>query len=87
MLILSYVIYQYTYTGRINQMKKKKKMSLLVIIMVIVMGLTGCGGKFTCDICGKEKSGKKYETEMFGQKVTICKDCYNDIQSALDALE
>lgn len=56
-----------------------KQLILSIISIVLLLTLTGCG-KFTCNICGKEKSGKKYEEEMFGQKITICKDCYEDMQ-------
>ena len=53
----------------------------------MVLGLAACGGgKFTCDICGQESSGKKYTEEIFGEKITYCKDCKEGLE-ALGELE
>lgn len=62
----------------------KKKASLLLMVTVAALALTACG-KFTCDICGEEKSGKQYKTEMFGEKIVYCSDC-NDGLEALGSL-
>ena len=60
-------------------MKKVIAVALLVCLMAV---LTACGGKpFTCDLCGLEKSGKKHTSEAYGTKMTICDDCYKDLQS------
>lgn len=58
----------------------RKKIAALLLVVVATMSLTACG-KFTCDICGEEKTGKSYKTEVWGQDVVICKDCYEDIQA------
>lgn len=34
---------------------------------------------FTCDLCGKESTGKHYERTVMGDDVVICKDCYDEI--------
>lgn len=58
----------------------KKKISLLLIAIAACLSLTACG-KFTCDICGEEKSGKSYTTEVLGQKITMCSDCYDTLNA------
>lgn len=57
----------------------RKKVSILVILTMLSMMLTACG-KFTCDLCGEEKSGKKYESAMLGEEIVICDDCYQELQ-------
>lgn len=57
----------------------KRKMCALFMIVTVLVSLTGCG-KFTCAFCEEEKSGKKYESEILGEEVVICQDCYDEIQ-------
>ena len=64
----------------------KKKATALLLVIATALTLTACG-KFTCDMCGQEKSGKSYTTEVLGEKITICKDCHDDIQELRDALK
>lgn len=52
----------------------KKKISVLLIALVAMLSLTACG-KFTCDICGQESTGKKHKIEVFDEKYTVCDDC------------
>lgn len=52
---------------------------LLVVVMLATL-FVGCGGKFTCDICGEEKTGKKNEETLFGEKITYCNDCKDDLE-------
>lgn len=60
-----------------------KRIWAMVLVVIMAMSLTACGGgePFTCDICGQEKTGKSYKTELFGQKVTICKDCNESLNT------
>lgn len=58
----------------------KKRIISVLLIAVTALSLTGCG-KYTCALCGQEKSGKSYKYE--GE--TLCKDCYNGIK-ALESL-
>ncbi len=53
----------------------KKIIALALAALLSVFCLAGCG-KFECDLCGEEKSGKKHTTTVFGEEVTICDDCY-----------
>ena len=61
----------------------KRAICVLLLIAVLATMLTACG-KFSCDLCGDEKSGKKYESELLGQEITICKDCYDDLKDLAD---
>ncbi len=54
----------------------------VVLLLATMLLLVGCG-KFTCDICEEEKSGKQYTEEVLGEEVVICKDC----KAELDELE
>lgn len=65
---------------------KKKKLSVFLLVVVMMSTLAGCG-KFTCDACGKEKSGKKYTQEIAGEKITLCKDCKEELDETVDALQ
>ena len=57
----------------------KRKVCMLFVIVMVLMSFTGCG-KFTCSICGEEKSGKKYESALLGEELLICQDCYDEIE-------
>lgn len=63
----------------------KKKMLAALLAALMILSLAGCG-KFTCDLCGKEKSGKKHTETVLGQKVTICNDCYKDLEDLAGSL-
>lgn len=64
-----------------------KKIIIGIFTLVSLMFvLTSCG-KFTCDLCNEEKSGKKHEEELFGESIVICDDCYEDLDDLGDALE
>lgn len=54
-----------------------KRIITLTLASIMAAGLLASCGKFTCDICMEEKSGKKYETEMFGMTIVVCEDCYD----------
>lgn len=57
----------------------KKKIAILFMTVIMAMTLVACG-KFTCDFCGEEKSGKSYKSDVWGQEVVICEECYDGIQ-------
>lgn len=63
----------------------KKLICVLLLVSVMATLLTACG-KFTCDLCGEEKSGKKYEREVLGETIDICKDCYGELEDLAEAL-
>ena len=57
-----------------------KKFVLLVVLVAMLSTLLCACGKFTCDLCGEEKSGKKHKEEVLGEKVVICDDCYKGLE-------
>ena len=64
-----------------------KKIIALVLTGILAAGMLVSCGKFTCDICGEEKLGRKYESETFGIEVTMCKDCHDAAEDALSGLK
>lgn len=56
----------------------KRKIAMLFVIVLTMLTLTACG-KFECDFCGKEKSGKSYTVSMWGEESVICKECKDGI--------
>lgn len=60
-------------------MKKLVKLTaILSLTVVTAIGVTGCGKKVECDICGETKKCKT--EEVLGQKINICSDCESDIK-------
>ena len=37
-------------------------------------------GKFECELCGEEKTGKSHKMTLWGEKITVCDDCYREIK-------
>ena len=58
-----------------------KKLIMLVAMVAVFSTLLCACGKFECDLCGKEKSGKKYKEELMGQEIIYCKDCHDELES------
>lgn len=63
----------------------KKKITAVLLTVATVLSLTACG-KFTCDMCGQEKSGKKHTESLLGQEITICDDCYKGVEDLANTL-
>lgn len=57
-----------------------RRICKIIFLMIIAITLFGCSS-FTCDLCSEEKTGKKHTSEIFGEKITICEDCYKDVQN------
>lgn len=62
----------------------KKKLYVLLITVIMAISLTACGN-FMCDFCGDEKNGKNYKSELWGEEMVICKDCYDELQELFGA--
>ena len=58
----------------------KKIIVLLAALVVMMMSLAACGSSYTCDFCGEDYTGKRYEATVGGEKITICPDCYKELQ-------
>lgn len=65
----------------------RKQISVLLLTVAAVLSLTACGGKFTCDGCGEEKSGKSYKATIMGEELTLCKDCKKEWDAAKKELQ
>ena len=59
----------------------KKFICILLLVVVLASLFTACG-KFECDGCGEEKSGRKYKREAQGETFVLCEEC-NDALEAL----
>lgn len=63
-------------------MKNLKKALTAILLCGLVLAMTACSmGKFTCDLCTEEKSGKKHTSDFYGSKITVCDECYKGINS------
>lgn len=62
----------------------KKIIGIISLIALVAALLISCGGSFVCDMCEKERSGKKHTEEIFGEKLTICDECYASLKALGD---
>ena len=64
----------------------KKLICVLLVVVMMATLLTACG-KFKCDVCDEEKSGKKYTEEILGEEIEMCKDCHEKAEELEEGLE
>ena len=64
----------------------KRLICVFLLVVMLASLLTACG-KFECDLCGEEKSGKKHKEELLGEEVVICNDCYKELEELADGLK
>ncbi len=63
-----------------------KKFIAIALILVTVLALfTACGSKYTCDICGQEKTSGKNETTVDGETLVYCSDA--ECKEAVDTIK
>lgn len=62
----------------------KKLICTILLIATMTLLLSACG-KFTCDFCGQQKRGKRYEVSslFFGDGIA-CESCKNEIQNVFN---
>ena len=63
----------------------KKIIACAVMMLALVLTLASCG-KFTCDLCEEEKTGKQYKYEVLGEEGICCEDCHEELEELKDAL-
>ena len=56
-----------------------KRFIVFASLILSVVALSSCAN-FECDICGEEKTGKTHKEELFGETITYCDDCYEDLR-------
>ena len=64
----------------------KRLICVFLLVVMLASLLTACG-KFECDLCGEEKSGKKHKEELLGEEIVICNDCYKELEELTDGLK
>lgn len=65
----------------------KKIVALLVLAMLVLTLFASCGKPFTCDLCGEEKTGKKYTKEILGAELDYCNECKKELDNVGDEIE
>lgn len=61
-----------------------KRIIAIVLLCGLTMIMTACATKpYTCDLCMKEQTSKKHTAEMLGDKVTVCDECYKEINALI----
>lgn len=61
-------------------MNRVKQMFIVIITILSLLGLTACGSEiFECDICNEERTGESYKSQLMGDEITICEDCYKNM--------
>ena len=53
-----------------------KKFIVMVLCAIIAISMFAACGRFTCEVCGEEKTGKKHEGNLLGYEFVYCDDCY-----------
>ncbi len=56
----------------------KKIIPAILIAATLLISLASCG-KFTCELCGKEKREDKNEVNFVDKKMIVCAECVEDI--------
>ena len=57
----------------------KKIICVVLLVALMATLLTACG-VFECDLCGENKFGIKHEESLFGETITYCDDCKEDLE-------
>lgn len=63
----------------------KRIISFVLMLTLVASLLVGCGS-FRCDLCGQEKTGKKYTEDVYGTSITYCGDCKDALEELADML-
>ena len=58
----------------------KKCIAVLCLVVAMVTLLTACG-KFECEVCGYESTGKKYKRDIAGQEYICCETCNRKLEA------
>lgn len=61
--------------------KKKAVICSVILASLMALALTACSHTFKCGLCGEEKTEAGHKTNILGQEVEICDDCYNGLNA------
>ena len=61
----------------------KRMISFILMLTLVAALLAGCCS-FQCDLCGEEKTGKKYTGDLMGEKITYCGECKEALEELAD---
>lgn len=61
--------------------KRLRLVSLFLLLILLTALMTGCTKEFTCDWCDKTKESHTHSVSLYGEKLTVCDDCYEGIKS------
>lgn len=65
-----------------RRIAEMKRVIAILLMLCVIFSLTACSSKpFKCDMCSQEKTGKKHTSDLLGEKITVCDDCYKEINS------
>ena len=68
-------------------MKRIVSLVLVVLILVTVAFSVCSCGKVECALCKEEVSSMSAKkADVYGQEVTVCKDCYKQMQELAEKL-
>lgn len=68
-------------------MKRIVSLALLVLIVAAVAFSVCSCGKVECALCKEEVSSMSAKkADFYGQEVTVCKDCYKELQELVGKL-
>ena len=62
----------------------KKVIAIALVTLTLGASLASCG-KFECDACHQESSGKPHSITYMGKKMEICDDCNAEYQEVIAA--
>lgn len=59
-----------------------KKVFVILLTVCLMLAMTACStAPYTCDFCGRESTSKKHTADMAGTKITVCDECYKEINA------
>lgn len=60
--------------------RRNKIGALFALFMLFTLLISGCAKEFTCDFCDETKKSQAHSIEIYGEKLTVCDDCYQELK-------
>ena len=61
----------------------KKVIAITLVTLTLGASLASCG-KFECDVCQKEASGKPHTVNYMGRTLDLCDECNEEYEEAVE---